>query len=476
MRRIDLKEEQPLSLPSPYPAKSKSMKVLIFDCDPSVRCTLLKFLNGRGYEVREVETAQDAIGVATRFLPNIVIFDPTLPDRVSEELVRTFTSPEIGALVVIMTARVEHGAVEHGAVSAMKNGVDHYFPKPLDFKHVEVVLEKLAEKVKLTEENEYFRRISGTRESEGMILGNSPQIIKVQRLATLLARNASTPVLILGESGTGKEVVAKSIHLLSGVKGQMIEVNCASLSETLLESELFGHEKGAFTDAKDTKKGLFEIADGGTIFFDELAEMPLPIQAKILKVLDSKKFRRVGGIVDITSSARFMAATNKDIGSMVKKGLFREDLFYRISVLPINVPPLKERGKDITILSQIFAGRIGERMGKGQPILAAEALDYLQAYCWPGNVRELRNVIERALILSNNNEIHPNHLPAEIRRTPPAAEGDVSPGFAELRSLSQVKDDYIDYVLKMTGNNHSRTAAILGISRSTLLAGLKRKP
>jgi DNA-binding NtrC family response regulator len=161
---------------------------------------------------------------------------------------------------------------------------------------------------------------------------------------------------------------------------------------------------------------------------------------------------------------------------MVKKGLFREDLFYRISVLPINVPPLKERGKDITILSQIFAGRIGERMGKGQPILSAEALDYLQAYCWPGNVRELRNVIERALILSNNNEIYPNHLPAEIRRTPPAAEGDVSPGFAELRSLSQVKDDYINYVLKMTGNNHSRTAAILGISRSTLLAGLKRKP
>jgi Nif-specific regulatory protein len=288
-----------------------------------------------------------------------------------------------------------------------------------------------------------------------------------------LARNTGTPVLILGESGSGKEMVAKSIHMLSAVVGQMVEVNCASLSENLLESELFGHEKGAFTDAREMKKGLFEIADGGTIFFDELAEMPLSIQAKLLKVLDAKKFRRVGGVTDIHSNARFMGATNRDILTMVKKGLFREDLFYRISVFPISVPPLRVRGQDVLLLAGYFAANIGERMGKGNAMISPEAMSYLQSYSWPGNVRELKNVIERALILSNNGEIHTEHLSEEIRPNSPSAAG--IPGFSELRPLSAMKEDYIDYVLKMTANNHSRAALILGISRSTLLAGLKKK-
>jgi two-component system, NtrC family, response regulator AtoC len=468
-QRIELKEVRPLFSPSPYPAKPKTIKALIVDDELSIRLALTHFLRGRGYEVQEAETGEGALPVAKTFLPDIVFLDRRLPDCDGEYLLKPLTSPEIGALVVMMTAHVELD----NAVSAMKNGADYYFPKPLDLNHVAVVLEKLEEKIKLSSENEYFRRVSEMRGSDSIILGDSPQIIKVQRLTTLLARNISTPVLILGESGSGKEVVAQSIHLLSGVKGQMVEVNCASLSEYLLESELFGHEKGAFTDAKETKKGLFEIADGGTIFFDELAEMPLPIQAKLLKVLDSKKFRRVGGVADIQSSARFMAATNRDIVSMVKKGLFREDLFYRISVLPIHVPPLRERGKDITILAGYFAARISESMGKGKPMFSPETFGFLQKYDWPGNVRELKNVIERALILSNNDDIHPDHLPAEIRRNP--LEIVFSPDFNDLRPLSKIKDDYIDHVLKITGNNHSRSAAILGISRSTLLAGLRKK-
>jgi len=455
--------------PSPYPAKAKAMKALIIDDELSIRLALSHFLLGRGYEVQGSESGEGALSVAKTFLPDIVFLDRRLPDCDGEDLLKLLISPEIGALVVMMTAYVELD----NAISAMKNGADYYFPKPLDLNHVAVVLGKLEEKIKLSEENEYFRRVSEMRGGDSVILGDSTQIIKVQRLTTLLARNISTPVLILGESGSGKEVVAKSIHLLSGAKGQMVEVNCASLSENLLESELFGHEKGAFTDAKETKKGLFEIADGGTIFFDELAEMPLPIQAKLLKVLDSKKFRRVGGIADIQSSARFMAATNRDIVSMVKKGLFREDLFYRISVFPIHVPPLRERGKDITILAGYFADRISESMGKGKPMFHPETLGFLQKYNWPGNVRELKNVIERALILSNNDQIHPDHLPAEIRRNPLKIV--FSPDFAELHPLSKIKDDYIDHVLKITGNNHSRSAAILGISRSTLLAGLRKK-
>ncbi len=469
MPRIELKEERPLLSPSPYPAKPKTMKTLIVDDELSIRLALSHFLQGRGYEVQGAETGEGALSAAKTFLPDIVFLDWRLPDCDGEDLLKPLISPEIGALVVMMTGHL----VLDNAISAMKNGADYYFPKPLDLNHVAVILEKLEEKIKLSEENEYFRRISERRGSDGIILGDSPQIIKIQRLTTLLARNTSTPVLILGESGSGKEVVAQSIHLLSGIKGQMVEVNCASLSEHLLESELFGHEKGAFTDAKETKKGLFEIADGGTIFFDELAEMPLPIQAKLLKVLDSKKFRRVGGVADIQSSARFMAATNRDIVSMVKKGLFREDLFYRIAVLPIHVPPLRERGKDITILAGYFADLISESMGKGKPLFSPETLGFLQRYNWPGNVRELKNVIERALILSHNDEIHPDHLPAEIRCNP--SQIVFSPDFNELRPLSKIKDDYIDHVLRMTGNNHSRSAAILGISRSTLLAGLRNK-
>jgi two-component system response regulator AtoC len=356
---------------------------------------------------------------------------------------------------------------------AMKNGADYYFSKPLDLDHVVVILEKLENKLKLSCEAEYYRRTRETRGTCSAILGESPQIIKLQRLITLLSRNPSTPVLVLGESGSGKEMVAKSIHTLGGAKGQMVEVNCASLSESLLESELFGHERGAFTDARETKKGLFEIADGGSIFFDELAEMPLPIQAKLLKVLDSGKFRRVGGVADLTSNARFMAATNRDIVAMVRKGLFREDLFYRINVLPIHVPPLRERGRDVAILAGYFAKSIGEGMGMWKTMISPEAMVYLQAYSWPGNVRELKNVVERALILSNSGEILPDHLPAEIRRRSVApTEFSV---FTGLHTLNKMKEEYIDYVLKATGNNHSRTATILGISRSTLLSGLRKR-
>lgn len=454
--------------PFPYPDKKRAIKALIVDDEQSIRLALRHFLRGRGYEVLEAETGEGALDIARKFLPHIVFLDQRLPDCTGEDLLKDLISPGIGASVVMMTAFVELDK----AVSAMSKGADYYFPKPLDLNHVAVIIEKLEEKIRIFDEIEYFRRMSELHDNDSTILGNSPQIIKVQRLTSLLAHNINTPVLILGESGSGKELVAKSIHLLSGVKGKLVEVNCASLSENLLESELFGHEKGAFTDAKEAKKGLFEIADDGTIFFDELGEMPLSIQAKLLKVLDAQKFRRVGGVADLRSSARFMAATNRDLMSMVKKGLFREDLYYRISVFPLHVPPLRERGKDVSILANYFAARIGDSMGKGKAAISPEAMSYLQIYKWPGNVRELKNVIERALILSSDGEILSDHLPAEMRCNPSAAVG--FPGFTELRSLAKIKEEYIDHVLKATGNNHSRTAAILGISRSTLLSGLKK--
>ena len=427
--------------PSLYHRERKIKRALIVDDEDAIRHALRHFMQGRGYEVVEAGTGQDALATARSFLPDMVFLDRKLPDCDGEDLLRVLTSPEIGALVVMMTAYVEFDK----AISAMRNGAEYYFPKPLDLENIAVILGKVEEKMKLCDEVEYFKCFSGKRVSHDNILGNSAQIITIRRLSALLARNVNTPVLILGESGSGKEVVAKSIHLLSGVKGQMVEVNCASLSEHLLESELFGHEQGAFTDARNSKKGLFEIADGGTIFFDEVAEMPLVIQAKLLKVLDSKTFRKVGGVTDIRTSARFMAATNKDLDSMVRRGLFREDLFYRISVFPIHVPPLRSRDKDIALLSSHFAATIGESMGKGRPVVSPEALHFLQTYNWPGNVRELKNVIERALILSPTGEILPNHLAAGITKTSsPGVERDPH----HMLSLSQVKQDYIQHVLE----------------------------
>lgn len=443
------------------------MKALIIDDEPGIRLALGHFIRARGYEVLEAANGSAGLALAKAELPDVVFLDRKLPDGDGESLLQPLISSEIGASVVIMTAYVELDK----AVQAMKNGAEYYFPKPLDLEHVAVILERLEEKLELRKEIGHFRRISDL-DGEGIIVGESPPIIKIQRLVSLLAKNVTTPVLILGESGCGKEMVAKSIHRQSGCTGPMVEINCASLSENLLESELFGHERGAFTDAKKSKPGLLEVAGNGTVFLDEIAEMSLAIQAKLLKVLDSRTFRRVGGITDLRTNARFMAATNKDIAELVRNGLFREDLFYRLNVLPISVPPLRDRGRDIILLADFFARVMGVRMGKAGVRISPQVMEQLQRYSWPGNVRELKNVIERMLILATKGEVLPEHLPPEIRRD--GSFPQVSQETCEFRPLWQIEEDYIAHVLKLTGENHSRTAAYLGISRSTLLARLKK--
>ncbi len=444
------------------------MRALVIDDESGIRLALTHFLSGRGYEVFQAGTGKEGLAAAQSALPDIVFLDQRLPDMDGESLLHPLTAPEIGAGVIMMTAYVELDK----AVQAMKNGATYFFPKPLDLAQVADILAGMEERLRLKREVEHFRKLNCSPD-DGTIIGESPQIIAIQRLISLLAKNSATPVLILGESGSGKELVARSIHALSGFTGPLVEINCASLSESLLESELFGHEKGAFTDARETKRGLFEIAAAGTIFFDELAEMPLSIQAKLLKVLDTGKFRRVGGIADIKSNARFMAATNRDIAAMVRKGAFREDLYYRINVLPITVPPLRERGRDVVILADYFARSIGSTMGKGKIGISPEAMAILLDYGWPGNVRELKNIIERALILTADRDVLPDHLPLEMIQSKAAPS--VPAATERLRALCEVEDEYIAHVLQITGNNHSRAAATLGISRSTLLAKLKKK-
>lgn len=445
------------------------MKALIIDDEKSIRLSLAHFLRPRGYELKEAGCGNEALALTKEWLPDLVFLDRRLPDMDGESLLPYFVAPEINASVILMTGYVELDK----AVQAMRKGAEYFFPKPLDLQQVALMLDRLEVGFKLKNEINHHRRLCGQNGTSDIIIGESPQIIVLQRLIDLMAKNSATPVLIYGESGTGKELVARAIHRQSGATGPLVEINCASLSETLLESELFGHEKGAFTDAKQVKRGLFELAADGTIFFDELAEMPLAIQAKMLKVLDTMTFRRVGGLADIKNTARFIGATNRDIAGMVKSGLFREDLFYRINVMPINVPPLRDRGRDIDMLSYYFVKTLGESMGKGTRKISAEAMNCLKRTSWPGNIRELKNVLERALIISETREILPEHLPQELRISDSFAPPKVTEN--EIRPLWQVEEEHIEKALLATSKNHSRTASLLGISRSTLLAKLKKK-
>ena len=444
------------------------MKALIIDDEAGIRLSLGHFLKERGYETLEAVSGTEGLAVARSSFPDVVFLDKKLPDCDGESLLPFLVSPETGASVIMMTAYVELDK----AVKVMKQGAEYFFAKPFDLNQLALVLDSIEERYRLKNELQRCRNLNAhTDVSSAGMVGISSQINRIQRLIALLARNSTTPVLILGESGSGKELVATAIHQQGMPSGPFVEINSASLSETLLESELFGHEKGAFTDASKVKKGLFEIANNGTIFFDELAEMPLAIQAKLLKVLDSKIFRRVGGVADIRSNARFIGATNKDLGALVKKGLFREDLYYRINVIPITIPPLRERGRDIVLLAEHFIRILGEEMGKARMRATSEFMLALMRHNWPGNVRELRNIIERALILTESHEMSLDHLPIELRTTSSFEGGSISA--AEFPTLQAIEDKHIRAALHFTGGNHSRAAAVLGISRSTLLVKLK---
>lgn len=443
------------------------MKALIIDDELEVRAVLGTFLKERGYDVLEALSGAEGGAVARKHLPDLIFLDQDLPDMSGDALLPLLVSTEVGACVMMITGHVE---VDH-AVRIMKQGAEYYFPKPVDMQHLTMIMESVEQRLRRKYEVDHHREILQNSNGFANIIGCSPQIIRVQRLISLLARNIATPVLIMGGSGSGKELVARAIHDQSGAGGPLVEINSASLSETLLESELFGHEKGAFTDAGKCKRGLFELADNGTIFFDELAEMPLVIQAKLLKVLDSKTFRRVGGLVDLHSNARFIGATNRNIVDLIKQGLFREDLYYRINVLPITLPPLREREGDIRLLADYYIDKLGREMGRAGITASVDFMDALQRYSWPGNVRELKNVIERSIIITDGPLITASHLPAELRSA--QFRSSQTGGSATLPTLREVEAEHIMRALQYTGNNHSRTASLLGISRSTLHAKLK---
>jgi DNA-binding NtrC family response regulator len=452
-----------------------SHTVLIVDDQPTIRRSLRHLMERKGFRAFEADSGTAAVQTAQAEEPEVILLDLKLPDGDGLEILERLRSVNPEAAIIMLTG---HGTVE-AAVTAIRKGAEDFLEKdPRNLAVTEVRVEKALEMLKLRRENRYYRTQSHGR-PPGQIPGSSTSIQELNTMVNLLANAPQTTVLIQGESGSGKEVVARAIHVRGPRADKpFVEINCAGLSEHLLESELFGHERGAFTDAKNLKRGLLEIADGGTVFLDEIGDMPLPIQPKFLRVLENRTFRRVGGTRDITVDVRVITASNKDLAKLVEKGAFREDLFYRLKVMPLAVSPLRERGRDVLVLADLFIQEFNGMLKKRIRGYSLEAQQVLLAYAWPGNVRELRNVTERAMILCQGETIPVACLPVELQQlaatpptplpTPGAESADTNQPLDPLASLDEMEERHIRGVLTMVSGNRSHAARVLGISRSTL--------
>jgi two-component system response regulator AtoC len=470
-----------------------SATVLIVDDQPTIRRSLRHLLERKGYRACEADSGSAGVVTAQAEDPEVILLDLKLPDGDGLEILERLQAVCPEAAVILLTG---HGSVEV-AVTAIKKGAEDFLEKdPSSLEVTELRVEKALEMLKLRRENRYYRYQAQGR-VPGQFSGSSPAIRELQGMVDLLAKAPQTTVLVQGESGSGKEVVARAIHCRSArAEKPFLEINCAGLSEHLLESELFGHERGAFTDAKSLKRGLLEIADGGTVFLDEIGDMPLAIQPKFLRVLENRSFRRVGGTRDLSVDVRVITASNKDLAKLVEKQAFREDLFYRLKVMPLTVPPLRDRGRDILVLAAHFVQEFNGMLKKRIRGFTPEAENVLLAYAWPGNVRELRNVTERGMILCQTDLIPLACLPAEMQQLggqvpvspplvlpepapePPSAEAPSGPepvvASAEHGSLEDMEKRYIQQVLASVSGNRSQAARILGISRSTLQDKIRR--
>ncbi len=437
--------------------------LLLVDDDADVLRGVGDYFERLGYEVYREATAEGGIDAFDRVRPEVVILDLHLPDGSGLDVLERLRAN--GAAVILLTGQ---GDIET-AVRAMQLGAENFLTKPVDMSHLAAATARVGEKVRLSRYNALLRSRDGPR--DGLeTLGVSPAMQELARQVELLAASERSTVLLTGESGTGKSWVARIIHRLSRRSaGPLVEVNCGGLSATFLDSELFGHEKGAFTDAKERRQGLFELADGGGIFLDEIGELAPELQPKLLRVLEAKTFRRLGGTTELRVDVRLMAATNRDLVKDVKAGRFREDLFYRLSVLPLHLPPLRERSREdrLALLTRMLASLHAELSGPGG--CTAEALDRLLSAPWPGNIREMRNVLERAMILAQGAAaIGVEHLPADLTKASGAADRRHVP-----QALAEVERHHIERTLRAHGGNRTRAAHELGISRATLINKIK---
>lgn len=452
-----------------------SIRVLVVDDEALIRKSLGSVLTDRGFGVELAGSAADALEVFIDRSPDIAIVDLRLPDRDGLDLLRELRERDGSVPVIMITA---HGDVDK-AVEAMKAGAADFLKKPYEMEEILHVVGKAAEHL------ERDRRLSlyTSRERETwnreLIVGSCPPMTRLWETIEKVARSDTTTVLLEGESGTGKELFARAIHHLSERAGApIIEVNCSSFQEALLENELFGHEKGAYTGATGVKRGLVELCDGGTLFLDEVGEMPLQTQAKLLRFIDNHTFRRVGGGVDMSVDLRIVAATNAELERAVNEGRFRKDLYYRLKVVALTLPPLRDRDDDVVELGRHYLRHFGHKFRKGFRKLSPEVIELFRRYAWPGNVRELKNLLERVVLLEDGPVLKLKHLPDDLQGLFPELlerSGEVPRPLpiTEEMSLREAADQHMLRVLSACGGNRSHAARVLEVSRQHLISRLK---
>ncbi len=445
-------------------SKVNNMKILVVDDEPSITRLLSRILSKEGYQVETAFNGMEALELFNKFRPDLVISDLKMPGMTGLELLRNVKKANPETDFIILTA---FGTIEN-AVEAMKEGAADYLIKPLkEPEELRIIVAKIAERKRLLASDKISRmQLSEDLPPQEILFCGMPHVLKeVEEVA-----GTGATVLLLGESGTGKSVIAKAIHQLSRKRGPFVSINCAAIPENLIESELFGHEKGAFTGAVKGKRGKFELANEGTIFLDEMGEMPLPAQSKLLRVLQERSFERVGGTVTLTTNARVIAATNQDLQKLVAEKRFRQDLFYRLNVFPITLPPLRERPEAVDVLTKFLVQKIAAQVGKKIASIPGDVLDRLKGYEWPGNIRELHNILERAVILSQGEELE---LPGQFQPEASLSSRPVESGKKQLKSLKELEKEAIKDALEQTSGHRRRAAEILGISLRSLQYKLK---
>src|SRR5690349_7348217 len=460
--------------------KNTNEQILVVDDDEAIRWTLREALGTWGFTPAEAASVAEAIKTFNADLPAAVLLDIDLPDGSGLDVLREIKSEHPEAIVIMITGNVRLD----NTISALRGGAYDFISKPINLEELRITLRNAIEARHLRREVAQARKERSRQFNFNQIVGESPVMKKMLSLAAKVAESEVSSVLLQGESGTGKDLVAKAIHYGSQRSGgPFVAVNCAALPATLIESELFGYEKGAFTDAKARKEGLFEQAEGGTLLLDEIGELELSLQAKLLRVLEEGAFRRVGGLKDIPMNVRVLAASNRDLKSESEAGRFRLDRYYRLSIIQIDIPPLRERGDDVLLLAQHYIDTIGNRLKRNRKIsgLSPETIDVFRKYSWPGNVRELRNVIERALILEDNDEITTEYLPGGLWMSP--RQSSLTSGIevpaqfvlpTEGISLDEAELSFVRQAIARSGGNQTRAAELLGISRDQLRYRLKK--
>ncbi|MFQ5807747.1 MAG: sigma-54-dependent transcriptional regulator [Phycisphaerae bacterium] len=452
-----------------------TIRVLIVEDEGLIRWSLRQKFEERGYRVTEAETGKAALEALDGKIFDLLVLDYKLPDMNGLEVLRRVRAEDHDSVAIMMTA---YSTVER-AVEAIKLGAFDYITKPFQMEQLLFAVDKALETTKLRREVRELRRHLEREFGTDKIIGQDPSMLKLLDMINQVARTGVSTVFLRGDTGTGKDLVARVIHHSSDRAGRpFVNITCTALSETLLESELFGHERGAFTDAKAQKKGLLELADGGTVYLDEIGDMPPALQAKLLRFLEDRKFRRVGGTREISVDVRIIAATNRDIDEAIEKGTFRRDLMYRLNVVTIYLPPLYARGDDLRLLTQHFVQRFASEFKKPITAISDKVYEMFYAYSWPGNVRELRNVVERAVLLCKGETIEPDDIVLGRSEHKPW-EWDIEhinlpPHGFDFEKLRRLERHLLCQALERTGNNQSKAARLLNLSRDRLRYRLQK--